>query len=553
MIGEMIAKRKWHLLLPFIIVVSVALILINMLPDIYRVQSTLLFESQSSLSGDVERHLLPGTRTNSRQRRDDRMEQANVLRMKVLAPRFLGLIADKLGYLNDPYQIQNAQEKKELTGDPKSVEEIVLNNLCGWFGSMVEINLAGPSVYMISVQGKKPSLLYELANTINTELIRMVHEEQLGLLHAAADFTDDQIALYKKKSDEAKGDLQRFLATRPMSESGQAMTNIDPVVASRLAEETGFEMLRITEQRDEARALLQQVYGYNGDTFLEAIRPQISLQVERLQSLEKQLGYLLLDRSWNDPAVIAHNTRIGNTRIELEKYILQLARVTLTGRPLHQHETASTYAASALVIEALELRRATLRQESLPMQTGLSPRALSRWDQQLEFLEEQVRINEEIYRSFVRQATSTRISEAVETEQLNRSIQIINPPNWPSAPVQPNKPQLYAIAVVLGIALGVVFLIAGEYLDTSVKDVHEAEELVGAPILGTIPKIEYQFIVDPRNRMRRGLVFSIIGVVLAGAVIGYFLYYGGANVGEESETSYRITPLFQTETTDSEV
>jgi len=29
-----------------------------------------------------------------------------------------------------------------------------------------------------------------------------------------------------------------------------------------------------------------------------------------------------------------------------------------------------------------------------------------------------------------------------------------------------------------------VCVTAGEYLDTSVKDVHEAEELVGAPILG---------------------------------------------------------------------
>ncbi|MBN1826802.1 MAG: hypothetical protein JW958_11105 [Candidatus Eisenbacteria bacterium] len=538
-LGEILAKRKWHLLLPLLVVIGGSIFLIESLPKIYSVQSTILFESQTSLTRDVQSHLLPGSRSSGSQRRDDRMEQANLLRMKVLAPEFLGNVAEEMGVLENPDRLEQAAEKKRLTGDPKSVEAIVREDATGWLGSLIEINLAGPSVYQVTIEGRHPRFLYELAERINADLFEMVQGEELSRIRAASDFTDEQMRLYKDKVDEAQRELDRFLETHRVSDQGEPVTRVDPNVVDRLAEETGFEILRITEDLQETRAILEQSYGYRVEDFQETVSPEIALRVERLVSLEKQLGFLLLERSWNDPSVIAHNSRIGGARQEIRDALERSARTLLAGRPGRQQELAATAAFDRVLIGSLESRKGALMRQTSPGGGGLSPSAISRRDQQLQFLEEQVRINEEIYRSFVRQATSTRISEAVESEQLNRSLQVIKPPRWPSSPVRPNKPQLYALAVVLGIALGSALVIAGEYMDTSVKDVRDAEELVGAPILGTIPKIEFRFEPDPKNRLRRGLIVTIVGGILIGALIGWFIFGGGGDEGNDGGESAR--------------
>ncbi|MFH1279717.1 MAG: hypothetical protein ABIK65_15215 [Candidatus Eisenbacteria bacterium] len=533
MLGEIIAKRKWHLLLPLVVAAGASVFLVERLPNVYRVESTILFEDRALLSREVEGHLLPGTRSD-RGRREDRMDEANLLRMKVLAPNFLGALAEEMGFLEDPERLEAAREKKRTTGDPKSAEEIMRQDVTSWITHMLEINLSGPDVYQLTIEGRNRRLLYDLSNRINTKLIELVQTEQIGRLQAASEFTDEQIAVYKEKVDDAKRELQRFLDRQPVASGGGAPLRVDPGTASRLAEETEYEILRIRERLDETASTLAQSYGFDLDDFASRAAPATSLLEERLRSLERQLGYLLLERDWSDPTVIAHNKRIGETRAEIEEGLRRFARSSLADGSGRLQDLAAEGARDRSYIAALEVRRGTLSRQAVPTPSGTSPSTLARRDQELEFLEEQVRINEEIYRSFVRQATSTRISEAVESDQLSRTLQVIQPPQWPRNPVRPNKPQMYALAGVLGLALGVALLMVGEYIDTTVKDVHEAEELVGAPILGTIPLIEYEYREERKARsFRRGLLYTILGGIILGAIIGWFLYRGGADAAPD--------------------
>ncbi len=534
-LGETIRKRKWHLVLPLVALAGLSVFFIERLPIVYRVESTVLFEDRAPLSGEVERHLLPGTRS-SRNRRSDRMEEANILRMKILSPEFLGMLAGEMGFLDDPERLIFAREKKERTGDPKSAEEILLQDVTGWFARMVGINLAGPEIYQISLEGANRELLYDLSNRINSKLFDLIQGEQISLLEAAADFTDGQILIYKGKVDEAEAELERFISRQPIAPARSVYSTVDPAVASRLAEETGFEILRIQERERNTTSILSLSYGFDPDGFSEQIRPAVGLYEERLQSLERQLGMLLLERSWNDPTVIAHNTRIGEAHDELDGAIRRNARNAFPLQPSRLQDLAADAVRDRILIGALEMRKRTLLRQSRPRGSGTDPGMLVRRDQEMQFLEDQVRINEEIYRSFVRQATSTKISEAVETEQLSRRVQVLNPPRWPRKPISPSKPQLYGLAVVLGLAVGIVALMIAEYVDTSVKDVNDVEEIVGAPILGTIPMIEYRYLPEEsRGRSRRVMVAAVVGCLLVVAAAGWFLLRGGEETTDESE------------------
>ena len=48
-LGEMIRKRKWFLLLPLVIILPTAWFFIERMPNVYRVESTLLFDSRDPL------------------------------------------------------------------------------------------------------------------------------------------------------------------------------------------------------------------------------------------------------------------------------------------------------------------------------------------------------------------------------------------------------------------------------------------------------------------------------------------------------------------------
>jgi hypothetical protein len=278
------------------------------------------------------------------------------------------------------------------------------------------------------------------------------------------------------------------------------------------------------------------MYGFDAAAFLDGAIPSLSLLQEKLRSLERQLAFLLLERPWNDPTVIAHNSRIGETRTEIEEASRRLARSSLLGQPERVQAEASSVLRDQLITDALTVRRETLLQQAPASTATPSPALIGRRSQELSFLEEQVRINEEIYSSFIRQATSAKISEAVESEQLMRRLQILGEPRWPSRPARPNRLQVVGLGALIGLALGACAVMAGEYLDSSVKDVRDAEEIVRAPILGTIPFVEYSYMPGSRRPLLRGrLLATVIGGVLLGVLVGYFLYQGRGSAGTGGE------------------
>lgn len=534
-LGETILKRKWHLVVPVALAFVASFGVLRMIPEIYRVESVLLFEVGAPLTGEVERQLLPGS-GGSRSRQEDREAEANLLRIKVYSPEFLGTMAGEMGFLDNPAAIESAARKKAETGDPKTPEEIVRQDATAWLASMIEINLAGSNVYQITLEGPDRELLFRMSNLINAKLLNLVQTEQLGRLRAASSFTEEQIRIYKGKLDDARRELDRYLGSHPIGPSTPAAPRVDPTAAGRLADETGYEIVRITGRHDEAHRTLTSMYGVNVEAFVAGATPSLAPLAEGLRSYEKQLGLFLLDRSWNDPTVIAHNSRIGEMRSQIGETARRLAGSLLAEQPARVQEMAAELIRDRFVIDALAVRREALQQQSSwTAPAGPSAAAQSRRSQELAFLEDQVRINEEIYNSFVRQATSARISEAVETEQLTRSLQMITPPRWPAKPVRPNRPQVIGLGILIGLAFGAAAVLAGEYLDTSVKDVHEAEELVGAPILGTIPLIEYRFQPAVRPRLaRRGVLVGVVSGILVACLAGYLVFRGSPEPAEET-------------------
>lgn len=82
---------------------------------------------------------------------------------------------------------------------------------------------------------------------------------------------------------------------------------------------------------------------------------------------------------------------------------------------------------------------------------------------------------------------------------LSPAIAIENP-----SPIKPNKRVNIAIALVLGLMLGVGLAFLLEYLDTTVKTEKDIEELIGLPIIGLVSPINEDLLNSDQIIERRG-------------------------------------------------
>lgn len=68
------------------------------------------------------------------------------------------------------------------------------------------------------------------------------------------------------------------------------------------------------------------------------------------------------------------------------------------------------------------------------------------------------------------------------------------------APVSPNPTLNIAIAAVVGLLLGVGLAFLLEYLDTTIKDQQDIEDILGIPVLGTISPIGGKVEIEPDKK-----------------------------------------------------
>jgi succinoglycan biosynthesis transport protein ExoP len=83
---------------------------------------------------------------------------------------------------------------------------------------------------------------------------------------------------------------------------------------------------------------------------------------------------------------------------------------------------------------------------------------------------------------------NVRLKEDLSTNQLLESpVQLFSPAEVPDAPSSPNVSLDIGISAAAGLFCGVIVAFLIEYLDTSVKTMADAEQLLGLPVLTIVP------------------------------------------------------------------
>lgn len=122
------------------------------------------------------------------------------------------------------------------------------------------------------------------------------------------------------------------------------------------------------------------------------------------------------------------------------------------------------------------MRLEEIKEEILTLQdSSIDYQALSR----------EVETNRELYDGLLQRMKEVGITAGIGTN----NISVIDPAEVPRFPYKPSLVMNLAIAIVFGLFGGIVLAFLSESMDDTVKSSEQIEKLVGAPMLGVIPRV----------------------------------------------------------------
>jgi len=148
-------------------------------------------------------------------------------------------------------------------------------------------------------------------------------------------------------------------------------------------------------------------------------------------------------------------------------------------------------------------------------------------EQQYVALNREYSLAKQAYEENHRKMEVTDTAKSLEDHKAGENLEVLDPPNDPIAPSEPNRLQIAAIGTGIGLMVGIVLAGAREMKNTSLKNLKDVRAYTNLPVLSSIPLLENALLV---RRKRRLLWLAWSSAIIIGAIAmsgsAYYYYFG---------------------------
>lgn len=346
------------------------------------------------------------------------------------------------------------------------------------------MNLSGDS-FQIGCTWTTPRMAKDMVETISKLFIDKSLEGSRREASAAVTFIGAQVEHYHDDLEAAEKALRDF-----------KLQNIDLLTQKTIlsGELNAFQskllkaQLDLTQEQLTAELLDQRLRGEKPMVVAQALFVQNTPYQRQYQELQMKMGNLLSTRKANHPEVQELQREMDYILdlLEREKKEKQASETREIRSPVYQEISArledTRIKAQVLNREIAEYRKVI---EKLQAKLLLLPDLEKTYTK----LEDEVKNVREIYDTLRIKLEHARVSQEVELEQQTNRFTIIEPPLVPLSRHKPILKMFVVGGAAGGILLGLMLVFVLEFLDPTVIRKGEAERLIDAELLGTLPKI----------------------------------------------------------------
>jgi polysaccharide chain length determinant protein (PEP-CTERM system associated) len=498
-------RRKWLIILPFLLVCAVTVTWVHRLPNLYRSETVILVVPQR----------VPDTyvRSTVTSRIEDRLQSISP---EILSRTRLEKIIQEL----DLYP----EQRKTLT-----MEEVVEIMRLG-----IKADPIKETAFQVSYVSNDPVKAME----VTKRLASMFIEENLRDRETIAEGTNQFLESQLQDARLRLVEQEKQLAEYRKRHAGELPSQVDSNLQSIQNAQMQLQALGESISRDRDRLTI--VEGLITDASV-ANTSQMSAQsisiavVDPFASVGSIADRLHAART----SLTSLQTRLTSEHpdiIRLKRLIrdLESAAEVETRRHVQADVTAHQPLTAAEVVKRGRLREMqgelkTLRQRINhdEVEQQRLRHVIATYERRVEAapnreseLSELMRDYEtlrELYASLLTRREDSKIAANLERRQVGEQFRILDPPQLPEKPFSPDRIRFNAIGALLGLGLGIGLAALFEYRDTSLHTEDDVVTSLALPVVALIPLMVTRAEYDQRRRRKLIFCGAATGVLLASA------------------------------------
>ncbi len=480
------------LILSSLLLAVFGIVVIALMPDVYRAMTTILVDPQK-----IPERYVASTVTM------DPNEHLNTLTQQVLSSSRLQEIIDK-------DNLYPALRKK------KSREEVV-----EYMRKKIKIELKqgsdqGLSSFTISYEDGDRASVAMITNQLASSFIDWNLRVRQQQARDTTQFLSNELSTAKKSLEVQEGQLEAFKMRHVGATPDQLDGNLQTISRLQMQVQSNGDAI---SRLDEERIMLSQAKPLS--TLNE---PTVLTERERLEQekhrLENQLWNLRREftDTYPDVVLVKEQLQSVNTRIAA-------LPPAPAGEPTH-YDSATQ---ARLAIIARELERHKQVQAELQQQIGSYQSKVDTvpvLETQLTELTRNYETSRQNYQSLLDKTLSAGMSQDLESKQQAERFIILDPARTPEKPIRPQRIPLMAAAILLGTLLSIGGVIGINMLLGRIESERQLKSMLTPKItiLGTIPPI---LSVDDQRRKRTVLLQTLAASAVTCLAVIFFLHRMG--------------------------
>ncbi|MGH7598606.1 MAG: GumC family protein [bacterium] len=416
------------------------------------------------------------------------------LQRKILSTDYLLQVVQRLDLAKDERAVAAAkalQAKNPAVPFDELIQRVIVDNL----RKNINVTLiSGSMLFQITVKSETPEPAYQIVKTLTDIFIDESKKNELRGIRGVREFSNEQLAIYQQKVDEAEEKLRQFkerLASNRARSSGIGGENImrlnELVSSSAIAIADRQRRLGQLEQNFPA-AKRKLLWADNRE--LAQIKAQIDLKLENVKKSMQAMGL----QSNND---LTFNNELGQLRQECQRLLTSLIPRLYPNLDSDTQQALLEHQLGQIDLYILQSRAEIA---NVMVNGFVNSAAAEPADQlQLQRLEEEVTKNRRVYNLFFEQSRGTQIEEALQNSDANFKYLLIEPARIPINPVGGSKTQFVSLSFLASLIIGIGAIFGLEMLDQSIRSVEDVEQYLQLPVWGIIPRVSVPFKVWHEN------------------------------------------------------
>jgi uncharacterized protein involved in exopolysaccharide biosynthesis len=483
----MIKRRKWLLIIPWVLTSVVVVVGSRFLTPVYQASTIILLDREVRLSSELQ-GLMGLTRTYRTE--EAQMEELRAYRNEITSSLFLFQLSDRLK-LDANLEIQKQVQAMLQTNQGLTADQAKVYVLQRKIGEGIFVRNAGANQIQIVVESPSPTEARDVANTLGELFVAERLKQDVTSVRSSQNFSDIQLEKYEKL-------LQEKITEKTNFEKGLLRNRLDTAVVSetnrnQIQSEIDQTQQDIADNQSDERALLSQLNtGNNQTSIANLVLKDSKLNQQSKEALKAQLrsiGDLLQKYAWNDPQTLTYRLKQNSLLSSIEG---ESKRLVGEQFPLVSSETKGQLTRLFTVRANLDFFVAKVNYlktslDEIKDRIGRMPEYQATMDR----LGREIASATELRDKFKKQQEGSNISQALLQDMSSTKYRIVEPAMLPLDPVRPSRIKISLMGVLLGLVVGCMAAVLVEFSDASFKKPQELEDALGLPILGVIPKIEF--------------------------------------------------------------